>query len=231
MSLNATIARVTERIVQRSIPVRRPYLDRMARARDEGPHRAHLACGNQAHAYAAMTAGDKEALVRETAGNLGIVTAYNDMLSAHQPFETYPALIRHTLLRNRAEAAHFIALHEPLIGSLEERVAAVLPIDVLVLGMGADMHTASLFPGAPELDAALAEDAPALMKIHAPGQPETRLTLTAPTLRAASVIHILIVGTDKLEALETALAGGPATEAPVRAALTAPCPVTVHYAA
>ncbi len=140
-------------------------------------------------------------------------------------------LIRHTLLRNRGEAAHFVPLHEPLIGSLEERVEAVLPIDVLVLGMGADMHTASLFPGAPELEAALAEDAPALMKIHAPGQPETRLTLTAPTLRAASVIHILIVGADKLEALETALAGGPATEAPVRAALTAPCPVTVHYAA
>ena len=94
MSLNATIARVTERIVRRSIPVRRPYLDRMARARDEGPHRAHLTCGNQAHAYAAMPAVDKEVLVRETAGNLGIVTAYNDMLSAHQPYEDYPKLIR-----------------------------------------------------------------------------------------------------------------------------------------
>jgi phosphogluconate dehydratase len=94
MSLNATIARVTERIVRRSIPVRRPYLDRMARARDEGPHRAHLSCGNQAHAYAAMPAADKDALVRETAGNLGIVTAYNDMLSAHQPYEDFPKLIR-----------------------------------------------------------------------------------------------------------------------------------------
>ena len=52
--LNATVARVTERIVERSKPVRRPYLARMAKARDEGPRRAHLTCGNQAHAYAAM---------------------------------------------------------------------------------------------------------------------------------------------------------------------------------
>jgi phosphogluconate dehydratase len=94
MQLNATVARVTERIVDRSAPLRRPYLDRMARARDDGVSRAHLACGNQAHAYAAMPEGDKATLVRETAGNLGIVTAYNDMLSAHQPYETYPALIR-----------------------------------------------------------------------------------------------------------------------------------------
>ena len=94
MSLNASVAHVTERIVERSAPLRRPYLDRMAQARDQGPSRAHLSCGNQAHAYAAMSDADKTVLVRETAGNLGIVTAYNDVLSAHQPFETYPALIR-----------------------------------------------------------------------------------------------------------------------------------------
>jgi 6-phosphogluconolactonase len=110
------------------------------------------------------------------------------------------------------------------------RVASFLPIDVLVLGMGDDMHTASLFPGAPELAAALADDAPEILEIHPPSQPEARLTLTAPVLRAASVIHILITGAGKLAALETALAGGPLAEAPVRVALTAPCPVTVHYA-
>ncbi|MFO1105667.1 MAG: phosphogluconate dehydratase [Amaricoccus sp.] len=94
MSLNATVARVTQRIVDRSAPLRRPYLDRMARARDEGPKRAHLTCGNQAHAYAVMSPEEKVMLVEGSAGNLGIITAYNDMLSAHQPFETYPALIR-----------------------------------------------------------------------------------------------------------------------------------------
>jgi 6-phosphogluconolactonase len=110
------------------------------------------------------------------------------------------------------------------------RVQSYLPIDVLVLGMGADMHTASLFPGAPELAAALADDAPALLEITPPGQPEARLTLTAPVLRSASVIHILITGPEKLAALERAVVDGPVAEAPVRAVLTAPCPVTVHYA-
>lgn len=94
MTLNATVARVTQRIIDRSSPLRRPYLDRMARAKDEGPKRAHLTCGNQAHAYAVMSPEEKAMLVGEASGNLGIITAYNDMLSAHQPFETYPALIR-----------------------------------------------------------------------------------------------------------------------------------------
>ena len=65
----------------------------MNAAAAEGPRRAHLTCGNQAHAYAA-TGEDKDALATGRAPNIGIITAYNDMLSAHQPFETYPALIR-----------------------------------------------------------------------------------------------------------------------------------------
>lgn len=94
MSLNATVARVTDRIKDRSRTPRGLYLERMARARDEGPRRAHLACGNQAHAYAAMPDADKAALATGSAGNIGIVTAFNDMLSAHQPYERYPDLIR-----------------------------------------------------------------------------------------------------------------------------------------
>ncbi len=92
MTLNDTVARVTEDIKTRSRPIRRAYLERMARQRDEGPRRAHLTCGNQAHAYAAM--GDDKGALMGSAGNIGIVTAYNDMLSAHQPFETYPNLIK-----------------------------------------------------------------------------------------------------------------------------------------
>lgn len=139
-------------------------------------------------------------------------------------------LIADTLIRNNAATANLVSLHEPLIGSLEARVEAVLPIDVLVLGMGADMHTASLFPGAPELSAALAPDAPAVLEITPPSQPEARLTLSARVLRAADVVHVLITGPDKLAALHTALADGPVEAAPVRAVLTAPAPVTVHYA-
>ena len=93
MALNSTIQRVTDRIIARSEGPRRLYLDRMAAAAAEGPRRAHLTCGNQAHAYAPM-GDDKAALVAEKSPNIGIITAYNDMLSAHQPFESYPDKIK-----------------------------------------------------------------------------------------------------------------------------------------
>ena len=93
MALHPVVAKVTERIRARSEKSRGTYLDRMARAAAEGPRRAHLTCGNQAHAYAAMGA-DKDSLVAERSANIGIITAYNDMLSAHQPFERFPALIK-----------------------------------------------------------------------------------------------------------------------------------------
>lgn len=93
MQLNATIARVTDRIRERSAQSRAAYLAKIARMAGDGPRRAHLSCGNQAHAYAAMDT-DKPVLSGTRAPNLGIVTAYNDMLSAHQPYEHYPDLIR-----------------------------------------------------------------------------------------------------------------------------------------
>ncbi|MFK7745157.1 MAG: phosphogluconate dehydratase [Roseobacter sp.] len=93
MSLNDTIARVTDRIIERSAGPRRDYLGRMEAARVKGPARAHLSCSGQAHAYAGA-GQDQAKMAHETAGNLGIVTTYNDMLSAHQPFERYPNLIR-----------------------------------------------------------------------------------------------------------------------------------------
>ena len=91
--MNPTVEAVTERIRARSKPLRAAYLDRARRAADKGPRRAHLSCGNLAHAIAAC-ASDKDTLARGGAGNIGVVTAYNDMLSAHQPFEGFPALIR-----------------------------------------------------------------------------------------------------------------------------------------
>lgn len=93
MSIDSTIHKVTSRIQNRSKQTRRIYLARMHQAQQEGPRRAHLTCGNQAHAYAAMGA-DKDALETKPAPNLGIISAYNDMLSAHQPFEAFPEIIR-----------------------------------------------------------------------------------------------------------------------------------------
>ena len=93
MPLHPTIARVTDRIRARSAATRSAYLARIAAAGQAGPARGHLACGNQAHAYAAMSA-QKSALAEGRMPNIGIVTAYNDMLSAHQPYETYPSLMR-----------------------------------------------------------------------------------------------------------------------------------------
>ena len=93
MSLHPKLDAVTQKIVARSKNNRRAYLAKIAKAAKDGPRRAHLSCGNQAHAYAAMGA-DKSTLLEERAPNIGIITAYNDMLSAHQPFETYPAKIK-----------------------------------------------------------------------------------------------------------------------------------------
>ena len=103
MTLDGRIAAVTDRIVARSTATRGPYLDRMRRLAEDGPRRAHLSCGNQAHAYAAMGA-DKDALVAARAPNIGIVTAYNDMLSAHQPFQSYPDQIKAAARRVGATA-------------------------------------------------------------------------------------------------------------------------------
>ncbi|WP_300061247.1 phosphogluconate dehydratase [uncultured Roseobacter sp.] len=93
MPLNDTIARVTDRIIARSEGPRGDYLARMQAARVKGPARGHLSCSGQAHAYAGA-GPDQDALATEQAPNLAIVTTYNDMLSAHQPFERFPDLIR-----------------------------------------------------------------------------------------------------------------------------------------
>ncbi len=93
MSLHSEIDRVTQRIIARSADRRATYMDRIRAQVEKGPNRAHLSCSGQAHAYAGA-GPDQEALATKDAPNLGIVTAYNDMLSAHQPFERFPDLIK-----------------------------------------------------------------------------------------------------------------------------------------
>ena len=93
MSIHPTLKSVTDRIISRSADSRGEYLIRMKAAQTKGPSRGHLSCSGQAHAFAAA-GEDQDELATGIGGNLGIVTAFNDMLSAHQPFEHFPQVMR-----------------------------------------------------------------------------------------------------------------------------------------
>ena len=93
-NLHPVVAEVTARIVERSRRTRADYLQRMDAARDSGAGRAKLSCANWAHAFAGQTVADKLTAMGGKQPNVGVVTAYNDMLSAHQPFERFPQIIR-----------------------------------------------------------------------------------------------------------------------------------------
>lgn len=92
--LNPRVAEVTERIIERSRASRSDYMDKIRKAGQQGVSRARLSCGNLAHAYAASEAQDKSVLAVDRSANLAIVSSYNDMLSAHQPFQEYPEIIK-----------------------------------------------------------------------------------------------------------------------------------------
>ena len=94
MSLHPVTAAVTARIVERSRDSRADYLARMEAAQHDGPGRAKLSCANWAHAFAAESDGVKQRMRNPSAPNVAIVSAYNDMLSAHQPLERFPAIIK-----------------------------------------------------------------------------------------------------------------------------------------
>ncbi len=102
--VNPVIERVTKRIIERSAKSRSNYLARMHAAANDGPARGALACSNLAHGFAACGSDDKAALKGNVVPNIGIVSAYNDMLSAHQPFETYPAVIKRAAAERGAVA-------------------------------------------------------------------------------------------------------------------------------
>lgn len=141
-------------------------------------------------------------------------------------------LLRERLLRGKAHLAPLIPLYAPaetpeeMLEALADGLRPHLPISVLLLGMGADMHTASLFPGADRLEEALSAQAPLLLPMRAEAAGEPRITLTAPVLAGAMNIHILITGPEKRAAIERA-AGLSAQDAPVAAVLKN---ATVHWA-
>lgn len=140
-------------------------------------------------------------------------------------------LLRERLLTSRAAEAVYVPLYAEA-GTPEEKLPELaaalepeLPISVMLLGMGADMHTASIFPGADRLDDALQGD-DHLVAMRAPGAPEPRITLSAKVLKSAMSRHIVIVGNEKREALEKARHLTP-EEAPVAAILSGS---VVHWA-
>ena len=140
-------------------------------------------------------------------------------------------LLRRRLFTSRAAKANLIPLYadvatpEEALPDLAAGISQHLPLSVCLLGMGADMHTASIFPGADKLEHALSGHDP-LVAMRAPGAPEPRITLSANVLRNAVNRHIVIIGDEKRAALEKAQ-GLSAHEAPVATVLFGS---TVHWA-
>jgi phosphogluconate dehydratase len=154
LTMNPVVADVTARMVERSRERRAAYLARIDAARGDGPKRRHLSCGNLAHGFAACGAGDKAMLRDAATPNLGIVTAYNDMLSAHQPYEAYPAMIR--ALAREAGATAQVAGGVPAMcdGITQGQAGMELSLfsrDVIALSaavaLSHDMFDAALFLG------------------------------------------------------------------------------------
>jgi 6-phosphogluconolactonase len=140
-------------------------------------------------------------------------------------------LLRKRLLTGPAAAARLVPLYAPAetpeerLSELAEGVEAVLPLSVLLLGMGADMHVASIFPGADRLHAAL-HGKDVLVPMRAPGAPEPRVTLSAGVLNGAIRRHIVIIGRAKRDAIEAAR-GMPPDDAPVASVMKGS---VVHWA-
>ena len=146
-------------------------------------------------------------------------------------------LVRKSLLQSRAAAARFVPYYAEGAGaedgarlaakSLEQRSR---PFDAVILGLGADGHTASLFPDAPEIEAALSLNAPLVLAVHPEGQPELRVTLSARALCDTGFLALHIEGIEKHLALEEAARGGPDWEMPIRAVMRASkTPLQVYW--
>lgn len=138
----------------------------------------------------------------------------------HDPRSNH-RLVREHLLRNKAAAARFVPLYradsrpENLAIQTAE-IVPLMPFDVILLGMGTDGHTASLFPGGDRLAEAVNSNAPPLIGMEARGAGETRVTLTLPAITRANELILHIEGEEKRRVLETAFQPGDPSEMPIR---------------
>ncbi|HYG04995.1 MAG TPA: phosphogluconate dehydratase [Stenotrophomonas sp.] len=154
MSLHPNIQAVTDRIRRRSAASRAAYLSGIDAALRDGPFRSRLSCGNLAHGFAACGPTDKDRLRGSVTPNLGIITAYNDMLSAHQPFEHYPELIRETARTLGATAQVAGGVPAMCDGVTQGRAGMELSLfsrDVIAqstaIGLSHDMFDATVYLG------------------------------------------------------------------------------------
>ncbi|ADE86141.1 phosphogluconate dehydratase [Rhodobacter capsulatus] len=219
--LNATIARVTDRIRARSAARRGDYLARIAAAAAAGPARAHLTCGNQAHAYAAM-GPDKTPLAEGRGPNVGIVTAYNDMLSAHAPYADYPAQIKAALREIGATAQVAGGVPAMCDGVTQGRAGMELSLfsrEVIALAAGIalshDTFDAAIFLGVcDKIVPGLVMAAATFGHLPAIFLPAGPMTAGLPNDEKAKVRQQFAtgeVGRDKLMAAEMASYHGPGT--------------------
>ena len=150
------------------------------------------------------------------------------LVDERQVPETSPrsnaALVRKMLMAGKAAKASFVAVFE------NEAEASALSLDVVVLGMGNDGHTASFFPGGDTLAETIDPHTDqSLIAITAPGSGEARLTFTLPKLLAASTLCLHIEGEEKLRVLEEALSGDNAHAMPIRAVLASAQPLSLYW--
>jgi 6-phosphogluconolactonase len=146
-------------------------------------------------------------------------------------------LVHDLLLQNRAAAARFVPLwsggdvpdHDAIAKTNSALGAVAMPLDVVILGMGNDGHTASFFPGGDTLDIALTDEGPAVA-LHAPGAGEPRVTLTLPALLNTKALFLHIEGAEKAQTLAKAMQAGAISEMPVRAVLRqSRTPVSIYH--
>ncbi|MEQ8710743.1 MAG: 6-phosphogluconolactonase [Rhodospirillales bacterium] len=166
-----------------------------------------------------------------------VITLTDERLVSEDSDRSNARMVRETLLREKASHAVFIPLWRPdmlpeaMIPQVAGELDQHLPVDVCIAGLGEDCHTASLFPGAPELEQALMPGSDEILALMTPPDGlEPRITLTGPVLRQSRHRHLLMAGTAKRAAFARAEAVTSLSEAPVRVLMTGRTPLHIHYA-